>query len=110
MRDHRFIEGSNVDFEKKIQEEDLSNTEEGFYKDRKKYYGYRKNLYSLNSIIYAANRLFDKDESKIPSDYDLVLIDEFQDFNKCECEFIHRLNRKTKVVLVGDEKPISIFV
>ncbi len=99
--DYFFIKGSKISYKKRFYEDFLTKEEEDFYKERKKFYGRDKNLYSFNSIIYAINRLF-KNKSKIPI-YDLILIDEFQDFNKSEYELIKLLNKKSKLVLVGDD-------
>ncbi len=98
-----FINGTVIEYDKKFYEDNLSEDEARFYKDRKDFYKYQKELYSFNSIIYAVNRFFSKHEDKIPTNYDLILIDEFQDFNKSEYELIKLLNKKTIVVLVGDD-------
>lgn len=97
------IKDKDIDYEKKFYEDNLTEDEENFYKERKKFYKYEKELYSFNSIIYAVNRFFDKHEDKIPTEYDLILIDEFQDFNKSEYELIKFLNKKCTLVLVGDD-------
>jgi len=101
--DFFLIKNKDVDYEKKFYEDNLIEDEENFYRERKKFYKYEKELYSFNSIIYAVNRFFDKHENKIPTEYDLILIDEFQDFNKSEYKLIKFLNKKCTVVLVGDD-------
>ncbi len=100
--DHFFINENKINYEEKFHEDDLSATDQEFYKSRKEFYGANKKLYSFNSIIYAVNHLFLQDESKIP-EYDLILVDEFQDFNKSEYELIKLLNKKSIVILVGDD-------
>lgn len=107
--DFLFIKNKGIDFEEKFHTNNLSKDEVDFYKEKKDFYKHKKNLYSLNSIIYAVNKLFDKLENKIPSGYDLILIDEFQDFNKLEYEFIRYLNKKSRVVLVGDDNQSLYF-
>ena len=61
----------------------------------------KEKIYSFNSIVYAVNLIF-KQEKYIPK-YDLILIDEFQDFNKCEYELIRFLGTQSRMVLVGDD-------
>lgn len=101
--DFLFINNSAIEYDKKFYEDSLTEDEEKFYEERKDFYKHEKELYSFNSIIYAVNRVFDKSENKIPTKYDLILIDEFQDFNKSEFELIKLLNKKAKVVVVGDD-------
>lgn len=100
--DYFFIKKDKIDYKEKFYENNLTKDEEKFYKERKDFYKHKKNLYSINSIIYAINRIF-TEESKISEEYDLILVDEFQDFNKSECELIKLLNKKNKIVLVGDD-------
>jgi len=100
--DYFFINGDKIDYEKKFHENNLTKDEEEFYKNVKEFYGSNKKLYSFNSIIHAVNCLFLQNESKIP-EYDLILVDEFQDFNKSEYELIKFLNKKSTVILVGDD-------
>src|SRR3989344_1354798 len=101
--DQRFIKEEKVDYKQNLYEGGLSSDEETFYKARSKFYGGSLKLYSFNSIIYAVNRLFSEKEDKIPNDYDLILVDEFQDFNQLEYNLINHLNKKNKVVIVGDD-------
>lgn len=101
--DHFFIQGREIDFEEKLQTNTIQNSEVEFYRKRSDFYKHKKNLYSMNSIIYEVNRIFEKHPDKIPMMFDLILIDEFQDFNKLECEFITYLNNRSRMILVGDD-------
>lgn len=101
--DSLFIKEQKVNYKDKLYEGSLSEDEESFYKERSKFYGGSLKLYSFNSIIYAVNRLFEEQEDKIPNDYNLILVDEFQDFNQLEYNLIRHLNKKNKVVIVGDD-------
>ncbi len=101
--DFLFVYGSEIEYDKRFYENNLTEDEEKFYKERKNFYKHEKELYSFNSIIYEVNRFFNKSENNISSKYDLILIDEFQDFNKAEFELIKLLNKKSKVVVVGDD-------
>ena len=95
----------------KFKECNISDAEIEFYKNRKNYYESKykesnkesnKKIYSFDSIIYASNVVCKKNPTKIP-EYDLILVDEFQDFNKLECELIEFLWSKSKIVIVGDD-------
>jgi superfamily I DNA/RNA helicase len=101
--DYSFIKMGKTDFEKALHAGSLSDEEENFYKTRATYYGNNEQLFSFNSIIYAINQLFSANSDVIPSDYDLILVDEFQDFNQLEWNFIKHLNTKNRIVIVGDD-------
>ncbi len=106
--DYSYLKSGVADFGEKLRTNDLSEEEERFYKERKNFYKNQKNLYSLDSVIYAANKFLELHEDKIGT-YDLILIDEFQDFNQLEYGFIQLLNKKSKVVLVGDDNQSLYF-
>ena len=74
-------------------EEDLK-----FYSKRRKYY----NFFSPNCSVYTLIKIFEQNEKRIPQ-YSLILIDEFQDFNKLESRFISFLSKRSPVVIVGDD-------
>jgi superfamily I DNA/RNA helicase len=69
-----------------------------FYKQRRKSYDY----YGFSDIIYTAVLYFEKREDKIPK-YDQIVVDEFQDFNKLEVDFINLLSAKSPILLAGDD-------
>lgn len=101
--DYAYLEGAPIEFDKKLFTGKLSQSEEKFYKERAAFYSRGKALYSFNSVIYAINRIFGRDEKKIPAQYDLILIDEVQDFNQLEFDFIAYLNSSNRIMLVGDD-------
>lgn len=101
-QDYAFLLENSIDYRNKYYGNLLTTAEEEFYKSRSDYYGNGSTLHSFNSVIYALNKLFQADNDLIPS-YDLVLVDEFQDFNELEWQFISALNLKSKVVVVGDD-------
>jgi len=101
-QDYTFLLGESLDYRNKYYASSLTAAEEEFYKSRSAYYGNGKTLHSFNSVIYALNKLFRADNDRVPI-YDLVLVDEFQDFNELEWQFISTLNLKSKVVVVGDD-------
>lgn len=103
--DYNYIYNKDFDFEEKLYLNELSkNTNEfSFYRDRKSFYEQKKErIYSFNSAILAVNIKFESKKDTIPQ-YDLILIDEFQDFNLLEFHLIKLLNLKTKIVIVGDD-------
>lgn len=53
-------------------------------------------------VVYYAVQMCKKDPKKIPT-FDLILIDEFQDFNEVEAEFIDLLATKNEILIVGDD-------
>lgn len=101
--DFSLINTNPISYMSKLHSGDLTDKEKTFYDNRSNYYKYKEKPYSFNSIIYAINRIYSEDTSKIPSDYELILIDEFQDFNLLEYNLINLLNQKNRVVLVGDD-------
>jgi len=101
-KDYLFVKGNDIGYDIRFYENNITKDELSFYENRKNFYAHKKRLYSFNSIIHVVNLLFTKKESIIP-EYDLILVDEFQDFNKLEWRLIELLNKKTRVVLVGDD-------
>src|SRR5581483_8455376 len=55
-----------------------------------------------DDVVFYALQICKKNPDKIPR-YDLILIDEFQDFNEIEAEFIDLLTTKNEVIIVGDD-------
>jgi superfamily I DNA/RNA helicase len=101
-QDRAFLLDDPLDYRKNFYNNSLEIEHEEFYAKRAIFYSNGKNLHSFNSVIYELNKLFGSNREYIPS-YDLVLVDEFQDFNELEWQFISLLNTKNKVVVVGDD-------
>lgn len=55
-----------------------------------------------DDVVYYAVRICKEDENKIPV-FDLVLVDEYQDFNSIESEFVDLLAKKNEIVVAGDD-------
>lgn len=105
--DYLLMTGKEFNYQKFFCHNQLSpqlNSEEfKFYCKRKNFYAWKgEKLYSFNSSILVVNMFFEENEDQIPQ-YDLILIDEFQDFNKLECNLIRLLNKKNKIIVVGDD-------
>jgi len=78
----------------------LINVEEDlkFYSKRRKYY----NFFSPNCSVYTLIKIFEQNEKRVPR-YSLILIDEFQDFNRLESRFLSFLSKRSPVIIVGDD-------
>jgi superfamily I DNA/RNA helicase len=68
------------------------------YLDRSQYY----KAIGDDDVVYYATQICKEDSAKIPQ-LDLLLVDEFQDFNEIEDEFITLLASKSEVLIVGDD-------
>jgi len=53
-------------------------------------------------VVHYAVQICKDDENKIPV-FDLILVDEYQDFNSIESEFVDLLAKKNEIVIVGDD-------
>jgi superfamily I DNA/RNA helicase len=97
--DAKAILDQDINFDWIFNQRDESNKDLlEFYKQRRKYYNY----YGFSDIIYTAVLYFEMDEKRIPQ-YDQVVVDEFQDFNKLEVDLINLLARKSPILLAGDD-------
>jgi superfamily I DNA/RNA helicase len=65
---------------------------------RSKYY----KSYDPSSIVFELVKHYTANPSQIP-EYDLVLVDEYQDFNLLEAELIRLLATKSNVLIAGDD-------
>jgi len=68
------------------------------YEERTKYY----KAIGHNDVVHYAVQICRKDKTKIPK-YDLILVDEFQDFNETEAQFIDLLAKENELLIVGDD-------
>jgi len=68
------------------------------YQERTKYY----KTIGEKDVIHYAVEICKKDKNKIPK-YDIILVDEFQDFNEIESSFIDFLSTQNKMLIVGDD-------
>lgn len=99
VRDDCFLlTGDDVNFDQLFLDRDDSNAKLEFYKRRKDYY----ECYGYTDLIYAAVRYLEAFRKRIPK-YDLLLVDEFQDFNKLEVSLIDLLSSKSATLIAGDD-------
>lgn len=75
-----------------------SEAEEQFYLARSAYY----DALDFDDSVYRVTRRLNDRPDLIPA-YELVLIDEFQDFNGMESEIINLLGRGSPIVIAGDD-------
>jgi len=97
-RDHLLATGNEVDFNaifcNLLEEEDAL----GFYSARRRYY----NFFSPHCSVFTLIKMFEQDGSRIPA-YSLVLVDEYQDFNRLESRLLALLASRSPMLLVGDD-------
>lgn len=58
-----------------------------------------------DDVIYYAVKIYEKNKESIPK-YDLILIDEFQDFSEIEAKFIDLIASRNDVLIVGDDDQV----
>lgn len=58
-----------------------------------------------DDVVHYTVQMCKKDPSKIPT-FDLVLIDEYQDFNSIESELVDLLAQENEIVIVGDDDQV----
>jgi superfamily I DNA/RNA helicase len=68
------------------------------YKEKTKYYRTTGDA----DVVHYAIQILKNDPNKIPL-FDLILVDEYQDFNKEESELVDLLSKKNDIVIVGDD-------
>jgi len=69
-----------------------------FYLDRTNYY----DAVDFDDSVYRAYRQLAADNTHVPA-YTLVVVDEFQDFNKMEASVIDLLAQRSPIVIAGDD-------
>jgi len=85
--------------------EDLKNEGVEAFEVGDKNYLAKTNYYGAvgdADVVHYAVRLCKRDPKIIPI-FDLILVDEYQDFNEMESEFVDLLVQKNEIVIVGDD-------
>jgi superfamily I DNA/RNA helicase len=77
---------------------DCSAEQENFYLERANYY----DAVDFDDSVYRVQSRLTRDGSLTPT-YELVLIDEFQDFNKMEAAVVDALAKANSIVIAGDD-------
>jgi superfamily I DNA/RNA helicase len=96
--DETILLGSSSNIDEAFQKLDESTESIAFFLERGNYY----NTVSHNDVVYRAIQIMRALPAMIPS-YNLVLVDEYQDFNRLEVELIDILAATNPIVIVGDD-------
>ena len=83
----------------------LNNLKLDGHEDELRYLDKRRQYYKsydATTIVYELVKLYLSDQTKIPR-YDLIMIDEYQDFNELEAKLIELLSSKNPVLIAGDD-------
>ena len=81
-----------------MRELNCSSEQDAFYMERANYY----DAVDFDDSVYRTYQQLLGDSSLIP-EYELVLIDEFQDFNKMEASVIDLLAERNSILIAGDD-------
>lgn len=85
-------------FDAKFQELDEYSPEIPFYLKRGDFY----QTVSFNDSVYRIYKLAQKNEEILPQ-FNQIIVDEYQDFNKLETEFIKILEKRGPILIAGDD-------
>jgi superfamily I DNA/RNA helicase len=96
--DSKYLEVHCENFDEKFQVLDETGYEISFYLKRGDYY----NTVAFNDSVYRMLKELQTNPDII-SNFDQILIDEFQDFNPLEVAFIDELEKKGNILIVGDD-------
>jgi superfamily I DNA/RNA helicase len=97
--DWRWLKGSDAPrFVELMRDLACSSEQVSFYNDRAHYY----DAVDFDDSVHRISQQLTADKSSIPR-YNLVLIDEFQDFNKMEASVIDLLAERSPIVIAGDD-------
>jgi superfamily I DNA/RNA helicase len=98
QKDAELLDHDYSDFETKFRNLEEETPEIAFFLARGDYYEYL----SFDDSVY---RLYQslKEDNTILGDFDQIIVDEYQDFNKLEVEFIKELENKGPILVAGDD-------
>ena len=89
---------SLYDFSRSFRTINISNNNIDFFIKRSSYY----NAVSFDDSVYRVLEYFKHNPNKIPK-YNQIVVDEYQDFNRLEVEFLNLLSDKSPILIVGDD-------
>lgn len=89
----------DIDFDKIFQKDESGKDIIDFYEKRKDYYG---KYYGFSDAIFGLVKYLETHKDEIP-EYEQILVDEFQDFNKIEVMLIDLLSEKSPILIAGDD-------
>ena len=96
--DSKILRLSLDDFDGKFQMLDAESSEVKYYLKRGDYY----DAVSFNDSVFRLYKALLMHPEIVP-EFNQILIDEFQDFNPLEVAFINELEKKGKILIVGDD-------
>lgn len=96
--DAQLIYDKEPNFGRNFKQLDCESGNIPFFLKRSGYY----NTVSFDDSVFRVLEYFKRNPDKIPQ-YDQMVVDEYQDFNKLEVEFINILEAKTPILIVGDD-------
>ncbi|BBB47929.1 UvrD-helicase domain-containing protein [Pelolinea submarina] len=96
--DANFLGNKLSDFDEKFQMLDEDSPELTFYLERGDYY----NAVSFNDTVYRLYKHVRDGHLELPT-YDQIVVDEYQDFNPLEVALIEELEKKSPILIVGDD-------
>jgi superfamily I DNA/RNA helicase len=98
QKDAELLDHDYSDFETKFRNLEEEAPEIAFYLERGDYYEYL----SFDDSVYRLYQSLKEDHS-IVDDYDQIIVDEYQDFNKLEVEFLKELENNGPILVAGDD-------
>lgn len=98
QKDAELLDHDYSDFDTKFRNLEEEAPEIAFYLERGDYYEYL----SFDDSVY---RLYQslKEDNSIVDDYDQIIVDEYQDFNKLEVAFLKELENNGPILVAGDD-------
>jgi superfamily I DNA/RNA helicase len=96
--DARILHAKSPNFSRSFHNLDLSNQNIEFFLRRSSFY----DTVSFDDSVYRVLEYFKYNTKKIPK-YSQIVVDEYQDFNKLEVEFLNILAEKSPILIVGDD-------
>jgi superfamily I DNA/RNA helicase len=98
QKDAELLDLDYSDFDTKFRNLEEEAPEIAFYLERGDYYEYL----SFDDSVY---RLYQslKEDNSIVDNYDQIIVDEYQDFNKLEVEFLKELENNGHILIAGDD-------
>lgn len=99
QEDWQWLEGSAAPhFVSLMRDLECTENQEAFYQCRADYY----DAVGFDDSVHRTYRQLNRNADAVP-EYELILIDEFQDFNRMEAAVIELLADKSSIVVAGDD-------
>lgn len=96
--DAQIIYNKEPNFSRSFKQLDYESKDIPFFLKRSNYY----NAVSFDDSVFRVLEYFKKNPNEVPQ-YDQIVVDEYQDFNRLEVEFINILEAKSPILIVGDD-------